>query len=177
MSAKAFDGAWDNAEVSTAEHDELVLHLLNKQVAEDIVRSIVKNDSKNVHIRDVYSEVVVGKSFIHGYIDVMYTAFRMLNQKNLHSCWRDSKDCVSDKDGNKCTMVGTEYESTCKGPSKAFYFEVKPRVENFGSLLRQINKYKANVSEGFWIVYTKECPENIKTALEGQGVHVLIHKP
>ncbi len=180
MSEKAFDGAWDNAEVSTAEHDELVLRLLDASVVNSIVSTRIKQkEGTRVVVKNTLSEYVVGGSFIHGYVDVIYDLRRYSVTKKIHTCVyrEDIKPCKKGDDGS-CMLNGGEDVWETEVGNHFMCFEVKPRVTNFGSLLRQINKYKANINTGnSWYVYTKECPENIKKALEGQGIEVIIHKP
>jgi len=137
---------WDYKEIRTSEHDALVLFLMDSK---NLIKIFKKENRKKLEIVNIQTEVPVmagyNRNFIVGYIDISFEV-REIGYDPLKSMF-----------------------------SEKVYVEVKPRVVNFGSLIRQIKKYREYVMEGVWIVYTKQCSDNIVEALSSQKVEVIKH--
>lgn len=168
---------WDAEEVKTPEHDEMILYLMNNALEVFAERNTLVFNV--VRIDDVKTEVPVKagyrKDFIVGYIDLVikFTYIYLFNHKHK----REFNDCYDFNDNLVCLLKEGENQQTNQGVA---YIEVKPKVTNFGSLIRQINKYRetlgleAKRNSSIWVVYTKECNKEFVDALKTQNVIVII---
>ena len=155
QNTKITSSDWDFEDLKTPEHDRMILWLLDK----NNLRSLWPKDGDlsvkeyKIEIRDIRTEVPVtsgNNKFIVGYIDI-------------YCRWILYK--VNDK-GEKETVDLWDV-----------FLEVKPKIDSFGAVVRQINKYRENGKIGHWIVFTEdENADKFKEAFGGQEIH-LFRKP
>ena len=105
---------------------------------------------------------------IIGFIDILYIYHLIVRYENHNFTNRSTcSHCFAEKEEKK----------PCFGRhTHKFAIEVKPRIDSFGNLVRQINKYKEYTrGEGYeWIIFTKTNDETIKKAVESQEIRVKI---
>lgn len=70
--------------------------------------------------------------------------------------------------GTRCGIKNNGLEYYLKRSSTEYYIEVKPRIQSFGELLRQIRTYETITGKNTWYV---ACPDTrFKDDLEDEGV-------
>lgn len=159
---------WDAEEIKTPEHDRLVLWLMNKSNLKYLFNLIVYD------ILDIKTEVpvenqrYVGKDII-GYIDLEMEIVKK------HSF---TDDAINGTQCGDCGRKKSELESelkSCQNYYRKYIFEVKPKITNFGSLVRQIKKYRSfyGVSAD-WVVFTEDCPEEMREPILSQNISIFI---
>ena len=125
----------DDKQLKTPRHDAMVLWLMDKNNGQQIINFKTSMHKKDYWENDLYytlknikviTEVPIyaNKNFIGGYADLIYRGFY-----DVHTILKNGDD-----DG-----VHETFESKL--------IEVKPYIDSFGAVLRQINSYKTMIEE------------------------------
>lgn len=125
----------DDKQLKTPRHDAMVLWLMDKNNGQQIINFKTSMHKKDYWESDLYytlknikviTEVPIyaNKNFIGGYADLIYRGFY-----DVHTILKNGDD-----DG-----VHETFESKL--------IEVKPYIDSFGAVLRQINSYKKMIEE------------------------------
>lgn len=129
----------DDKTLATPAHDELVLKLLNKEYVLKLFNDLFE-DKNNVIYFYSHSEVPITTSsgFLSGYWDVVITYC------DKHCPIHSDKILINDVNrggGLYCDLCNNTY-SAPDYLYKYLYIEVKPKIESFGAVLRQLNTYR-----------------------------------
>lgn len=106
--------------------------------------NFIKNLPLNI---DIKSEVPLKakNGYLGGYVDILIRISLKLKGMvdEVIPGYRDYLNTLTSEDGSTIKTDGA-YEITGAGNSyRRFYIEVKPKIESFGEVLRQINTYKS----------------------------------
>ena len=139
---------WDKEDIVDSKHDQIVLKLMDKEILKKLFQyRIGTGEQVETVIEEIKTEVPVKAGYHKDFI-VGYVDLV------IHIVLRKNGEFLG---------------------SKNIYIEVKPKVDNFGSLIRQINKYREYVGCGDeWVVATRECSKQIERALNSQKIRVII---
>lgn len=136
---------WDFEDLKTPEHDEMILWLLQ----EDNLRKLLRKD-KDIEIKEIKTEVPViagSNHYIMGYIDLV-----------VRVNWMET-----DLEGNR--KIADTF---------VLYYEIKPKIDNFGAIVRQINKYRECSYTGEWVLFTNDINyAKFRKAFESQKINTL----
>lgn len=185
----------DDSELSTPEHDKLVLGLLDKSYLFDLILDI-KNYSMNI-LGNIYTnsdeisnsinislEVPIRPNYnILGYWDVVIGYKIPCIPENICREYHTSKNI-----SNECLFKKIDCSNSCEhfrlysraekrysylDTYKPIYIEVKPKIYSFGNTIRQLQKYveysKINANQVY--LYTPDT--TFKSAFESQGFKVI----
>lgn len=137
----------DDETLTTPEHDQMVLWLLNKN---NILKLFPELESIKTHI-EIKSEVPVltKNRFIVGYWDVI------ISFKNI-------------------TGINTDFNPPIPiGFDVRYFIEVKPKIKSFGATLRQIKTYLTYDHLLYNRVFIFTTDLRFKEAFQSQGINIL----
>jgi hypothetical protein len=183
----------DDKELSTPEHDELVIMLLDSDYLKKILLEHFGSLYCNIEINTITSEMPLTQGynkFTFGFADVVVSA-RCCEEYEKVTCpyCNDgnvySKDIILD-------AIAKKIEATCKSSSChkkfvvtpdvvkksdwwqhiTFYIECKPNITSFGETLRQIQLYRSAVAKDSpFILFTPDV--RFKKHFESQNITVI----
>ena len=151
---KTTEKLWDldDKQLKTTKHDAMVLWLMDKDNYSQYLsfNNVIKLGNQEYSLAEtrVLSEVPIMSSptFIAGYADLQITGRYVCEDL----AWRDIY--------------------------RNYVIEVKPKIESFGAVLRQVNSYKRfiNSSNNHYYIFTLDS--RFDSQFESQGIKVL-HPP
>ena len=155
----------DDKQLKTPKHDALVLWFMDnwsKYISfEDELPHFRFNDEIMVfNTSEVKSEfpVMSSPTFLAGYVDIVIIG----------------KYALTKEDWSRLKKTRVVKSSWCDTKIE-HYIEVKPYIDSFGAVLRQINSYKRFKSDnGEWYLFTLD--NRFDSHFESQGIKVL-HPP
>lgn len=180
----------DDKDLSTPEHDELVIMLLDHEYLEKMFSD--NFDLINIKIVNVQSEVPLTQGYNHfvfGFVDVVATITCSEDNNTNLKCPHcgdvktygkeivieaiDKKTVATCRGCNKTFVVTSELTSTSiYNETKKFYIECKPMIYSFGETLRQIQLYKtATPKDSYFILFTPDT--KFKKQFESQNITVI----
>lgn len=168
---KTLDQWWklDDEQLKTPEHDDLLIWLLKKEHLKKIITEkdpeALKWDWDNVKIH-AEEYIIAENGYRVGAPDIIFSI-------PLHY----SGECDSSTKMKNSLVCDNKYTKTWINPHEhyqhysRYFIEIKPRIENFGTTLRQLKLYISYGFEGKAYLLTEDL--RYMEEFENQGIKVL----
>lgn len=166
---QSLDQFWklDDKQLNTPEHDEMLLWLLNKENLKTIIisRSPESESWDWEHVKIHAEEFIVSNSgFRVGAPDIIFVVPHYVC-KTCNSTHSSMDSCPS------CESEDVIIHPNHKQHFDRYFIEIKPRIINFGTALRQLKLFISYGYEERAYLFTRDL--RFKDEFEGQGIKVL----
>ena len=166
---QSLDQFWriDDKQLNTPEHDEMLLWLLKK---ENLRKIIATRSPESVnwdweHVKIHAEEFIVSSSgFRVGAPDIIFVVPHYLC-KNCNSTHRNMDNCPN------CDSDDVVIHPDHQQHFDRYFIEIKPKIENFGTTLKQLKLFISYGFEERAYLFTRDLSFNEE--FEGQGIKIV----
>ncbi len=169
---KTLDRWWkiDDEQLKTTEHDDLLIWLLKKDNLKKIITSkdpeAINWDWENVKIH-AEEFIIAENGYRVGAPDIIFSIPRSSSNECETNSTNKNLSAHCDSDGKKSGYNSHEHYQHYS----RYFIEIKPKIKNFGTTLRQLKLYISYGYEGRAYLLTED--QRFNEEFENQGIKVI----